>query len=136
MLLFHLVGFLYYLYIIHLNFILYILSLTRLSVCPFVMALRTFSAFLFFFLPSLLQHLTISLPQHVMKVFSTFFIISCTNVLRCLLSMPNDVCYRLFPRLSRIICSFRLNLCVFDNKEPFKRLLGFLRSEDRDITKP
>lgn len=89
-----------------------------------------------FFLPSLLQHLTISLPHHVISDFSAFFIISYTNVLRRLLSMFNDVCYRLSPRLSRIMCSVRLNLGVFENNESFKHLLGFLRPEDRNSIQP
>ena len=78
------------------------------------MALRTLSAFVLF-LPFLVQHLTISIPQHVISVFSTSFIISCINELRRLLSMFNDVCYRLFPRLSRIMCTVRFNLGVSEN---------------------
>ena len=99
------------------------------------MALCTLSAFMPFFLPSPLQHLTIFLPQHVISVSSTFFIISCTKVLRRLFSMFNEVCYRLFPRLSRISCSVRLNLVVFEDNKPFKHLFGFLRAEDRNIIK-
>jgi len=99
------------------------------------MALRTLSAFMLY---SVLSSTALNyLPSSIryIRLFS-FFIISCTNVLRRLLSMFNDVCYRLFPRLSRIICSVRLNLGVFENNEPFKHLLGFLRPEDRNIIKP
>ena len=79
--------------------------------------------------------------------------------MRRLLSMFNDVCYTLFPRLSRIMCSVRLNLCVlsgwiyvfcpvefmcsvrlnldvFENNKPFKHLLGFLLPGDRNIVQP
>jgi hypothetical protein len=108
----------------------------QLPVCPFGMALRTLFAFMPLFLSSLLQHLIISRPQNVISVFYIFFIISCTSVLRCLLSMFNEVCYRLFPRLSRIWSSVRLNLFVFENNKPFKHLLGFLRPEDGNIMKP
>ena len=72
-----------------------IVSLTQLSVCPFVMELRALSAFMLLSTFSSTA-LVISLPQHALPVFSVFFIISCTNLLRRVLSMVNEVCCSLF----------------------------------------